>query len=286
MKTYSKTPGNEELQNICCPICSSKKEKHSLLYKYDAFCFNKCQMCGLVLQNPQPVFKDISNRYDKEYFDYEIKNEEAFFSLMFMALSDIGFDSLDFSGLPKKILDIGCATGKFLYEFKNKGWDVAGIEICKEAAEYGNNHRNVSIYNCTLEKAAFPEKSFSVIHASHLIEHLNDPVSFLKEVYRILHDKGFFIIVTPNIDSFQNFIFKSGWRSAIPDHLFLYSLKTLEKICSNNGFTIIKNGTWGGIPAGKAPGVIKKIFDNFAKKTGCGDVMVALFSKNIDASLY
>ena len=279
MKTYSKTPGNEELKNICCPVCNSEKEKQSLLYKYNAYSFKKCSICGLVLQNPQPVFKDISNRYDKEYFDYEIKNEEAFLSLMLMALSDVDFDSLDFSGLPKKILDIGCATGKFLYEFKNKGWDVAGIEICKEAAEYGNSRRNVNISNCTLEKACFPEKSFSVVHASHLIEHLNDPALFLREVYRILHDKGFFIIVTPNIDSFQNFIFKSNWRSAIADHLFLYSIKTLEKICSNSGFTLIKKGTWGGIPVGKAPALVKKLFDNLAKKTGYGDVMVMLFRK-------
>ena len=279
MKTYSKTPGNEELKNISCPVCNSGKEKQSFLYEYDAFSFKKCSVCGLVLQNPQPVFKDISNRYDKEYFDYEIKNEEAFLSLMLMALSDVGFDSLVFSDLPKKILDIGCATGKFLYEFKNKGWDVAGIEICKEAAEYGNRNRNVNIYNCTLEKACFPDKSFSVVHASHLIEHLNDPVSFLKEVYRILHDKGYFILVTPNIDSFQNFIFKSNWRSAIADHLFLYSIKTLEKICGNNGFTLLKKGTWGGIPVGKAPAIVKKVFDNLAKKTGYGDVMVMLFRK-------
>jgi len=279
LKTYSKIPGNEELKDICCPICNSGKEKHSLLYKYDAFSFKKCQVCGLVMQNPQPVFKDISGRYDKEYFNYEIENEKTFLSLMLLALSDIGFDSLDFSDMPKKILDIGCATGKLLYEFKNKEWDVAGIEICKEAAEYGNSHRNVNIYNCTLEKALFTEKSFSVVHASHLIEHLNDPVSFLKEVYRILHNKGFLIIVTPNIDSFQNFVFKSGWRSAIADHLFLYSLKTLERICNNSGFTLVKRGTWGGIPAGKAPFVLKKIFDNFAKKTGFGDVMVLLFRK-------
>jgi SAM-dependent methyltransferase len=279
LKTYSKTPGNEEVKNICCPICSSEKEKHSLLYKYAAFSFKKCKICGLVLQNPQPVFKDISRRYDKEYFDYEIKNEESFFSLMDMALSDIGFDFLDFSDLPKRILDIGCATGKFLYEFKNKGWDVSGIEICHEAAEYGNKYRNVNIHNCTLEKAAFPEKSFSVVHASHLIEHLNDPASFFGEVHRILNDKGYLIIVTPNIDSFQNFIFKSGWRSAIADHLFLYSLKTLEKICNNNGFILLKKGTWGGIPVGKAPVFVKKVVDNLAKKIGLGDVMVTLFRK-------
>jgi 2-polyprenyl-3-methyl-5-hydroxy-6-metoxy-1,4-benzoquinol methylase len=199
---------------------------------------------------------------------------------MMLALSDIGFEFLDFSSISTpRILDVGCATGRFLQEFKSKGWEVAGIEICTAAADYGNKKRQVNIFNCTLEEALFPEKSFTVVHASHLIEHLNDPVLFLKEVYRILKENGYLIIVTPNIQSFQGFIFRSMWRSAIADHLFLYSLRTLKKLCCNNGFELIARGTWGGLAKGKAPDFIKKIFDSAAKKTGLGDVMVMLFQK-------
>jgi 2-polyprenyl-3-methyl-5-hydroxy-6-metoxy-1,4-benzoquinol methylase len=281
MKTYSKKPGNEKLNYISCPVCNSLSDKHFLLYNFTDYSFKKCAICGLVFQNPQPVFADVSQRYDKEYFDYEIKNEEAFFSLMIMALADIGFDKLNFPVFnnKKSILDIGCATGRFLYEFKKKGWDTAGIEICREAANYGNSNRGVNIYNCQLEEAVFPENSFSVVHASHLIEHLNDPVSFLKEIYRIVANNGFLILVTPNIDSFQSFIFKSGWRSAIADHLFLYSITTLKKLCENNGFKLVKKGTWGGISKGRISAPLKKIFDFAAKKSGTGDVMVMLFTK-------
>ena len=281
MKTYSKKPADNEKANIIfCPVCGSSFEYHSHLYDFKDFSFKKCTKCSLIMQNPQPVFTDLSERYDKDYFKYEIENEEAFFFLMTLALSDIGFETLDFSNdSSRRILDVGCATGRFLHEFKGNGWEVAGIEICKEAADYGNKNRKVNIHNCTLEEARFTEKSFTVVHASHLIEHLNDPVLFLREVYRILKDNGYLIIVTPNIRSFQGFIFRSEWRSAIADHLFLYSLNALEKLCSSNGFNLLRKGTWGGLAKGKAPDFIKKIFDNAAKKAGLGDVMVMLFQK-------
>lgn len=286
MKTYSSVPNcNERALSIVCPICNSKIEKQKSLYNLGSFIFKKCTVCSLVLQNPQPIFSDLQNRYDENYFKYEIENEESFFSLMMMALADISFENLSFvapyDGKIGRILDIGCATGRFLYEFKQRGWETAGVEICSNAAEYGNKQRNVNIKNCTLEKAAFPSKYFSVIHASHLIEHLNDPLSFLSEIYRILSDKGYFIVVTPNIKSFQGILAGSRWRSAIADHLFLYSFDSLKKICKKNGFTMIARKTWGGIPVGSAPPWLKRIFDSFAKKIGLGDVMVTLFCKTI-----
>ena len=107
MKTYSKIPSGERLQSILCPLCGSGEDKHKLLYTYDLYSFKKCSGCSLVFQNPQPLFPDLSLRYDEDYFKYEIENEDSFFSLMMMALSDIGFESLDFSPFKKlRIRDI------------------------------------------------------------------------------------------------------------------------------------------------------------------------------------
>ena len=279
MKTFSKKPGKETGTLINCPSCGAGVEKHRKYYQYPLFSYVKCAECSLVFQNPQPVFEDLSKRYDREYFDYEIANEDNFLQLMLKGLDDIDFSSLDFKA-PRRILDVGCATGGLLGYFREKGWETSGVEICREAAEYGNRKRNVNISTKPLEMNSFPDNYFSFVHASHLIEHLNKPAEFLKEIYRILVPGGYAAIVTPNIDGFQSRLFREKWRSAIADHMFLFSVKTLTQLGETSGFAVVNTATWGGLAAGTAPVIIKKAADRIVKKTGSGDVVIALFRKN------
>jgi SAM-dependent methyltransferase len=279
MKTFSKKPGIESSRTINCPCCGSLFTNHKKFFSYSSFSYIKCRKCSLVFQNPQPLFEDLSKRYDDEYFRYEIENEKNFLNLMLKGLDDIGFDQLDFSKTGKTVLDIGCATGELLYYMKERGWKTSGVEICSEAAEFGNRERKVNIFSEPLEKNCFSDNSFSFIHASHLIEHLNEPDLFLKEVYRLLKPGGFFAVVTPNIDGFQSSLFKERWRSAIPDHMFLFSKKTLIKMAGNCGFKALKTATWGGLAEGTAPRPVKKAADKLVKLTGSGDVVIVLFIK-------
>ncbi len=279
MKTFSKTPGNETELLINCPCCGSLPGNHREFYTYPLFSYVKCRKCSLVFQNPQPVFDDLAKRYDGEYFDYEICNGDVFLDLMLKGLDDVSFDSLDFSSGEKTVLDIGCATGKLLNYFREKGWRTSGVEICREAAEYGNRLYNVNISTRPLEENAFPDSTFSFIHASHLIEHLNNPDTFLNEVYRILKPGGYLALVTPNIDGFQSVLFGKNWRSAIADHMFLFSCRTLVRMAVKCGFTAVRKATWGGLAAGTAPGFIKRAADRIVKKTGTGDVVIVLFKK-------
>ena len=284
MKTFSKKPGKETGTLIKCPCCGSEFQEHRKYYQYPLFSYVKCSKCSLVFQNPQPVFEDLSKRYDREYFDYEIENEDNFLNLMLKGLDDIDFSSLDFAE-PRRILDVGCATGRLLGHFRENGWETSGVEICREAAEYGNRVRNVNISTIPLEKNSFPDNYFSFIHASHLIEHLNNPAEFLDEIYRILSPGGYSALVTPNIDGFQSRLFREKWRSAIADHMFLFSRKTLVKLGEKTGFSTVRTATWGGLAAGTAPLLIKKAADRIVKKTGTGDVAIVLFKKNISRKL-
>lgn len=118
-----------------------------------------------------------------------------------------------------------------------------------------------------------------MIHFSHLIEHVPDPRGFLREVRRILKPGGFAVITTPNVDGFQARLFKKGWRSAIADHLVLFSRRTLGKVIDESGFQTLRTVTWGGLAVGTAPLVIKKPLDKLAKRFGFGDVVLFLAQK-------
>ena len=277
-KTYSSVPGQERQETVPCPCCGSMDSGAFLAS--DGFGFERCRACAIVFQNPRPVFDDVRRRYGADYFSYELGNESIFFGLMKLGLNDIHFrDRTAESGTPRTFLDIGCATGMLIELMKGEGWEARGVDVCRESAEYGKVHRGVDIFPGTLDEAHFAGGSFGVVHFSHLIEHVPDPRGFLGEVRRILAPGGFAVITTPNIDGFQARLFGKGWRSAIADHLVLFSRKTLIRLVQESGFDVRQSVTWGGLAAGTAPSIIKRPFDKLAKKWGFGDVVMVLAAK-------
>jgi len=283
IKTWSTPVFAEEKQLVPCAICGGLSFKPSLAC--EGFSYVRCTNCGLVQMNPQPLEKEIILRYDtrsgEDYLNYELTNEKAFLDLQLLALNDAGFYGFEkaalgdsASGGKPRVLDIGCATGSLLAVFHERGWETTGIEISGPQAEYGRQKRNLDIRSLPLEKNVFPAASFNAVLASHLIEHMNNPADMVREVRRILSPEGRFFVTTPNISGFQAGLFKGRWRSAIFDHLYLFSMKTLSRLLSENGFTIEKAATWGGLAAGIAPPLVKRFFDKNAKRFGFGDVMI------------
>jgi SAM-dependent methyltransferase len=150
------------------------------------------------------------------------------------------------------------------------------VEISVAQARYGENRQGLPIFAGRLEDAHFPDASFDLVHASHLIEHLNDPAFFLDEVARVLSPGGLLVLTTPNSDGLQARLLGRRWRSAIYDHLYLFSLRTLRALLEAKGFAVEREVTWGGWAAGLHPAFIKRPMDALAKAQGWGDVMAML----------
>jgi len=278
-KTFSKIPGQEESrESIQCPLCG--KVSFRVHWQADQGTWQRCLGCSLLMQNPQPVPVDILNRYDAEYFSYETENEDSFLNLMLLGLKDIRFfEDYGHEDADRSFLDIGCATGRLGSYLNDRGWMARGVEVCREAAEYGNTHHNISIFPGTLEEASFPDSTFQYVHTSHVIEHINRPDQFVQEIYRILKPGGVFLCATPNSSGFQALLFQERWRSVIADHLFLFSKKTLKNLLLSAGFHHEKTKTWGGIGKGFAPELLKRAADRLVKPLGWGDVMMMVFRK-------
>ncbi len=275
MKTFSKTPSDSEsLKTVSCPVCGGESFIHRWLI--DGARFVQCKACRLVLQNPQPISQDLGARYDDEYFRYEVENEEAFFRLMMLGLNDASFFDKIVPTLPSvnRILDIGCATGRLLSHFKSLGWETGGVDLCAESANYGNKKYDVGIQVGDLLQLGLKEGYYSVIHASHLIEHVDNPGIFVNEIARLLIKGGVFICVTPSIDGFQALLHGGKWRSLIPDHITLFSRKTLKRLLRNAGLSVEIVRTWGGLAVGTAPTWLKKRVDRWVKVLGAGDVVL------------
>ena len=281
MKTWSTPVRAGKSGKIPC-LCSGGVFKPAL--DCEGFGYVRCASCGLVQMNPQPLKDEVIERYSRafggDYLSYELENEAGFLKLQQLALEDAGFTKFEknlFSRAaeeaPPSVLDIGCATGALLFFLRERGWRVTGVEI-SPCAGYAKNSRGLDVRNLPLEDNNFPSAGFDAVLASHLIEHLNDPRSFLAEIRRVLKPGGRVFITTPNISGFQARLYGARWRSAIFDHLYLFSARTLKKLLKSEGFKIEKISTWGGLAAGLAPSWLKKAADFLAKHLSSGDVMI------------
>lgn len=267
----------EILKQISCPLCGS--EDYKITYKSHNFTFVRCIECGVLYQNPRPETHYVQNRYDEKYFEYELQNQDNFFQLQLKTLQDCQLEKLVDGFKNKRILDVGCATGLLLNYFKQKEAMVYGVEVCTQSCRYAYDKFSITIYNGTLENARYESNFFDIVHFSHLIEHLENPINFMKEIYRITKENGYILVTTPREDSIWAKIFGLKWRSLIPDHLVLYGRNHLESLLQITGFEPIFTESWGSIPIDSKLKFLKPLTDKYAKKFDKGDVQFILARK-------
>lgn len=282
VKTFSTVPRPEPRRELPCCLCGGDSFARS--WDCGDFAFVRCSRCGLIQQNPQPEPQAVASRYDAEYLRYEEANQYAYRDLELLGLADLGldgaaagiFDRAAAEGRKPRVLDVGCATGALLAALRDKGWEPQGVEISAAQASYGSYRYGLPIFAGTLEAAVFPARSFDLVHASHLIEHLNSPAVFLDEAVRVLAPGGILALTTPNADGLQARLLGAEWRSAINDHLYLFSRRSLRALLESRGLEVRAEVTWGGWARDLPLAFVKAPLDRLAKRFGFGDVVAIL----------
>ena len=77
------------------------------------------------------------------------------------------------------------------------------------------------------------ESSIDQIYAKHIIEHLNDPRAFLREIYRILKPGANAFIETPHFSSYVAY--------AEPQHKLFYSYFMFRELLKGIKFNVLKH---------------------------------------------
>jgi len=101
----------------------------------------------------------------------------------------------------KRVLDLGCGAGYGTAELARYALAAIGADIAPEAADFARAHYRES--NLFFEQASctalpHPARSFDLVVAFEVIEHLADWRELLNEARRVLAPSGQFIVSTPN----------------------------------------------------------------------------------------
>lgn len=109
-------------------------------------------------------------------------------------LSYIGRHESDFSG--QRVLEIGCGTGYLLSLLKARGADVLGIEPGAQGRDGGRRH-GVSVVNGFFPHPEVAGK-FDLVIAYAVLEHIPDPVAFMRTIGDSLSVHGVAYIAVPD----------------------------------------------------------------------------------------
>jgi len=152
---------------------------------------------------------------------------------------------------PKKILDVGCASGWFLSQLSHfyPKAKCYGIDVYKEAITYGKKrYKSLDLRYADGHSLPYANKSFDVVVCTEVLEHVVDPEKVLREIRRVLSPNGVAVI---EMDT-GNRVFQLIWywwthmRHGVWEHAHIqvFNSKKLEVLIKKAGFTIIKKKTF------------------------------------------
>jgi len=145
----------------------------------------------------------------------------------------------------KSWLDIGTGPGYFLDAAVKRSKQVIGIEPGVLAAEHASSKGHVVINNFFSEEISSDLGTFDGIHCSEVLEHVPDPLQFLKTIQLNMDNESILCVVVPNDFSLIQRIFTtnvssvSQWWIDPPFHLNYFSRDTLRNILEDSGLRVI-----------------------------------------------
>ena len=198
----------------------------------------RCGYCKMVQiprsQQPINLLQTYADVVDEDYLNnFQVKKRT--FSHAYQKIKKY---------LPKNgnLLEIGSYCGLFLGEALNDGLHCTGIEPSTWAANYAQVHlKNCKIYNLPMEEAIKDFKDqFDVVVSWDVIEHVQDPLKMMKEVFTLLKKDGYFIFSTIIIDSQIAKLMGKKWHWIMDMHLYYFSAESLQYLFKESGFKLIE----------------------------------------------
>lgn len=264
-----------DLQAVPCPLCDAPDVtprawlRDVSLGVPGEFALARCDRCGLWQQNPRVRDDQLEQTYPDDYprhaGDPDLPKllREAGPAVRWALATWLGYHHLRdprtsagarlsarwsrrrvVENFPPwtgkgRLLDVGCATGKFLRLMTAVGWEVAGIEIDAAAAAKA---RSVTprIFEGDPVVAPFEPKSFDVVTSFHVIEHLPQPRAALHRMLEWLTPDGLMIVEVPNVAGMGGRLFGRYWSGLdFPRHLTHFTPTTMTAMVERAGGRVV-----------------------------------------------
>jgi len=142
------------------------------------------------------------------------------------------------------ILDIGCGfNAKLLQEIEYKIRKGVGIDLAVSPDFCSNK---IILMDCYLiNELPFQDNEFNVVTSLANLEHFDNPINILKEIYRVLKPNGILLLTAPSIYAKPVLEFLCRFnlisKQEIIDHKMYFTKKILIDYSRQAGFSLIEH---------------------------------------------
>jgi SAM-dependent methyltransferase len=264
-----------KLQRVPCPLCGGR-DVATLGWLRDValgvpgrFPLARCRDCGLLQQNPRVRDDQLARAYPDDYPPHTRDAEMprmlrdagpavrwalgTWLGYRHLAASDVTVGDRVWAhrwrrkireNFPPwigegRLLDVGCANGRFLNQMKLVGWRVAGVEIDPVAASKAQTVTS-DVFVGDPVHAPFASGAFDVVTSFHVVEHLTRPVAALERMIDWLAPNGLVIVEVPNAGGVGSRLFGRYWSGLdFPRHLVHFTPATMAAMVERAGGRLV-----------------------------------------------
>ena len=253
-----------------CAVCGSPVSKllfrqtfsemssGSLLQGYDVVV---CAECGFGFADHIPDQAEFDAHYrDMSKYEYQDQGgQETEYDLArFRAIADTIGAFLP--GYHARLLDVGCATGRLLALFKEKGYgQVVGLDpspVCAQAADKLYGIRVLTVAISEIAEVLVAEQPFDCVILSGVLEHLRDIEPALLQMRDLLVKDGLVFIEVPDATDFARWP-DAPFQEFSTEHINFFSTTSLTNLMRRYGFVqviceqLLRDQTLGYCHAGR-----------------------------------
>ena len=222
-------PRKRELKRIACPACGTKE--HDGGFKKFGMEYAVCRGCKSIYLSPRPTEKHLSKVYNRMksvkfwetgfYKETAEARREKIFTPRAAKVVETARKWLGSRKSSPTLMDVGSGYGIFLEEARKIGYfkDIVGIEptstlakVCRqrgfEVLEQWITDRNVKDI----------ERQADVLTCFEVLEHIHDPLKFVKTFTQLLAPGGIFILSFPSASGLDVQLLGEKSNTVYPPH--------------------------------------------------------------------
>lgn len=191
---------------------------------------HECATCGFAFRHP--IYPQA--KYDKLYREGNSETWEESDRIDHALVQEMVREHLP-SG---SVLDIGCGGGRLLMPLAAQ-YETFGVEINAKAAMLAEK-RNVRVIASEVGEIQSLNRAFDAVVCCDVIEHLPDPLGFMRALLSVTAPKGVAVISTANSNAWSWRLAGSRfWYCYLPEHISFVSPEWFEHHALSLGVEVL-----------------------------------------------